>query len=152
MPDTSTSGGAKLRSEINVTPLVDVVLVLLIIFMVVSPLLQRGFDLEVPREIEGPPPRVLEVPDVHRLADQRVARLGEVDPDLVRLAGLEPNFAERRAAQRLADADVGDRALALTGVARRSAQPVAAIAGQALDRASVADESRPVRRQRPARP
>ena len=60
MPDTSTSGGAKLRSEINVTPLVDVVLVLLIIFMVVSPLLQRGFDLEVPREIEGPPPRVLE--------------------------------------------------------------------------------------------
>ena len=37
-----------LRSEINVTPLVDVVLVLLIIFMVVTPLLQMGYDVNVP--------------------------------------------------------------------------------------------------------
>ena len=36
------------RSEINVTPLVDVVLVLLIIFMVITPLLQMGYDVEVP--------------------------------------------------------------------------------------------------------
>jgi len=35
-------GGKGVRSEINVTPLVDVVLVLLIIFMVVTPMLQRG--------------------------------------------------------------------------------------------------------------
>jgi biopolymer transport protein ExbD len=37
------------KSEINVTPLVDVVLVLLIIFMVVTPMLHRGVDLELPQ-------------------------------------------------------------------------------------------------------
>ena len=48
----SVGGKGKINSEINVTPLVDVVLVLLIIFMVVTPLLQRGYDLEVPQAIE----------------------------------------------------------------------------------------------------
>jgi len=37
-----------LKSDINVTPLVDVVLVLLIIFMVLTPLLQMGYDVNVP--------------------------------------------------------------------------------------------------------
>jgi biopolymer transport protein TolR len=41
-------GKGKLQSDINVTPLVDVVLVLLIIFMVVTPLLQMGYDVNVP--------------------------------------------------------------------------------------------------------
>lgn len=36
-------------SEINVTPLVDVMLVLLIIFMVTAPLLQQGVDVNLPR-------------------------------------------------------------------------------------------------------
>lgn len=40
---TSTS-----LSEINVTPLVDVMLVLLIIFMVTAPMLQTGIDVELP--------------------------------------------------------------------------------------------------------
>ncbi len=40
-------GGPK--SEINVTPLVDVVLVLLIIFMVVTPMLQRGKSVTLPK-------------------------------------------------------------------------------------------------------
>ena len=38
-----------LQSEINVTPLVDVVLVLLIIFMVVVPLLLQGYDVDIAR-------------------------------------------------------------------------------------------------------
>jgi biopolymer transport protein TolR len=37
-------------SEINVTPLVDVFLVLLIIFMVTAPMLQQGVDVQLPKE------------------------------------------------------------------------------------------------------
>jgi TolR protein len=36
-------------SEINVTPLVDVMLVLLIIFMVTAPLMQQGIDVNLPK-------------------------------------------------------------------------------------------------------
>ncbi len=39
----------KLQSDINVTPLVDVCLVLLIIFMVVTPLLQNGVSVQIPQ-------------------------------------------------------------------------------------------------------
>jgi biopolymer transport protein TolR len=43
------SRNEKLVSEINVTPLVDVILVLLIIFMVTAPMLQMGIDINLPR-------------------------------------------------------------------------------------------------------
>jgi biopolymer transport protein ExbD len=43
------------RSDINVTPLVDVVLVLLIIFMVVTPMLQRGPAVKLP--VTSNPPK-----------------------------------------------------------------------------------------------
>jgi len=44
-------GGAKggVKSDINVTPLVDVMLVLLIIMMIVAPLLQQGVSLQLPK-------------------------------------------------------------------------------------------------------
>jgi len=38
-----------LQSEINITPLVDVVLVLLIIFMVVVPLMMEGYNVDIPK-------------------------------------------------------------------------------------------------------
>ena len=45
--DTSSSGD-DVKRDINVTPLVDVCLVLLIIFMVVTPMLQQGVDVLLP--------------------------------------------------------------------------------------------------------
>ena len=42
------SGENSVKSDINVTPLVDVCLVLLIIFMVVTPMLQKGVDVALP--------------------------------------------------------------------------------------------------------
>ncbi len=47
-----SGGGGKGRatlSEINITPLVDVMLVLLIMFMVTTPLMQQGIDVDLPR-------------------------------------------------------------------------------------------------------
>ena len=44
---------AGVRSDINITPLVDVVLVLLIIFMVVTPMLQRGKNVELPKAVHA---------------------------------------------------------------------------------------------------
>lgn len=48
-----TSGGSRrskaVLSEINITPLVDVMLVLLIMFMVTTPLMQQGIEVNVPK-------------------------------------------------------------------------------------------------------
>ena len=49
MQFNTDGNGSNLQSEINITPLVGVVLVLLIIFMVVMPLLMEGYDAHVPR-------------------------------------------------------------------------------------------------------
>jgi biopolymer transport protein ExbD len=55
------------RSDINITPLVDVVLVLLIIFMVLTPLMEKEIGVRVPEEVppemlnEPPPPDLTQV-------------------------------------------------------------------------------------------
>ncbi len=46
--DFGNGGAGEFKSDINVTPLVDVCLVLLIIFMVVTPMLQQGVDVLLP--------------------------------------------------------------------------------------------------------
>ena len=51
----STGGGSGgLQSEINVTPMVDIMLVLLIIFMVVTPFLQQGITVALPKQMNNP--------------------------------------------------------------------------------------------------
>jgi len=47
--------GAKVTSDINVTPMVDVMLVLLIIFMVVTPMLQKGISVDMAK-VNNPEP------------------------------------------------------------------------------------------------
>ena len=47
----STGGGGGVQSSPNVTPMIDVMLVLLIIFMVVTPMLMAGFTAEPPQAV-----------------------------------------------------------------------------------------------------
>src|SRR5438045_9560976 len=79
------SGGStgSLTNEINVTPMIDVLLVLLIIFMMVIPMSRKAIDLQLPDPTpdntnSGPPPAqlVLEVlpGNVYRVNSQPVAK------------------------------------------------------------------------------
>lgn len=48
------SDSSGFTSEINVTPMVDIMLVLLIIFMVVTPMLQHGVTVNLPKDLNNP--------------------------------------------------------------------------------------------------
>ena len=62
LPASSSGGGHRARgrrvsttlAEINVIPLVDVMLVLLIIFMIAAPMLQRGVEVSLPKATRSP--------------------------------------------------------------------------------------------------
>jgi biopolymer transport protein ExbD len=91
-------GGSKgVKNDINITPLVDVVLVLLIIFMVVTPMLQRGRDVHLPKahqtgdDKQQADPLVLSITPDHKIwvesveydedkVEARVAQDMQVDP------------------------------------------------------------------------
>jgi biopolymer transport protein TolR len=49
MSNSGSSKGRTTLSEINITPLVDVMLVLLIMFMVTTPLMQQGIEVDLPK-------------------------------------------------------------------------------------------------------
>jgi biopolymer transport protein TolR len=55
MPLAKRDEGSKVSSDINVTPMVDVMLVLLIIFMVVTPMLQKGVSVDMAK-VNNPTP------------------------------------------------------------------------------------------------
>lgn len=68
----NTGGSDQLNAEINVTPLVDVMLVLLIIFMITAPMMNTGVDLDLPQitaqQIEDPQGKlVLSIDKTRRL-------------------------------------------------------------------------------------
>jgi biopolymer transport protein TolR len=90
--------GARARmSEINVTPFVDVMLVLLIIFMVAAPMLTVGVPVELPRTAAGALPAEQEEPlSVTLAADGRVLVMSaEVAPDAL-IPTLRAVAAERQ--------------------------------------------------------
>ena len=71
----STGGSGGPMADINVTPLVDVMLVLLIIFMVTAPILSYPIDIDLPQKSITPPPEVLNPPDPIKL---RIDAAGQV--------------------------------------------------------------------------
>ena len=62
MAFASNSGGGAM-ADINVTPLVDVMLVLLIIFMVTMPIQSVPVDVDLPQKTLNPPPQPKDPPD-----------------------------------------------------------------------------------------
>jgi biopolymer transport protein ExbD len=92
---TGTSAGERLSSEINVTPLIDVLLVMLIIFMVIVPVMPRGLNSALP---SAATPGVAEAAEhpvlvqveqgqtaVRYLVDGVAVERGEVAPRLLEL-------------------------------------------------------------------
>lgn len=98
-------GGSKSKNgaatpEINITPLVDVVLVLLIIFMVVTPAINEGAQIELPK-VMTPDPKTkyinpIEVtiaPDGTTVLEKETIQLSQLKDKLVALHGRDPQRA-----------------------------------------------------------
>ena len=64
-------------AEINVTPLVDVMLVLLIIFIVTSPMLVQGLQVDLPRQTAAPIPQSAKEPVVLTITSDRLILIGD---------------------------------------------------------------------------
>ena len=71
----STGGSGGPMADINVTPLVDVMLVLLIIFMVTAPIMSYPIDIDLPQHSVTPPPEVKNPPEPIKL---RIDAAGQV--------------------------------------------------------------------------
>ncbi len=70
-------GSKGLNSDINVTPLVDVMLVLLVIFMVTAPLLHQGIEVKLPKSVAQNLPTTPEDPLVLSITKGQVYYLNE---------------------------------------------------------------------------
>ncbi len=77
-------------SEINVTPFVDVMLVLLIIFMITAPLMQQGVEINLPKE-ETTPVVIKDIPTVSLKSDRSIFWN---DEEAANLAVLSENLIE----------------------------------------------------------
>ena len=75
MAFSSNSSGGGPMADINVTPLVDVMLVLLIIFIVTAPVMTYPIDVDLPQRVINPPPQLREPPPP---IDLRIDASGQV--------------------------------------------------------------------------
>jgi biopolymer transport protein ExbD len=93
----------EVMSEINVTPLVDVMLVLLVVFIVTAPLLTNAVHVNLPKTAStAPPPQdsikpvQLEVTaDGRYLLEEREVAYAELESELLRLRGENPELKLR---------------------------------------------------------
>jgi len=100
----SSGGPGGIASDINVTPLIDVLLVLLIIFMVIVPVVPKGLDALVPQPPKTPQPpnndtRTIVVSVLHTQGAQAAYKINQDDVArtdlLARLTAIYSNRAER---------------------------------------------------------
>jgi biopolymer transport protein TolR len=122
----STGSSSSPSSEINVTPLIDVLLVLMIIFMVVAPATPRGLDSSIPRG-KAAAPAALPPVVVRLLAGAKGQQLryqvGQADVEADALPGrLRAMFAVRQ-----------DRTTFVQADRRLSYQEVALVVSQARE-------------------
>ncbi len=75
MAFSTGSGKGSPMADINVTPLVDVMLVLLIIFIVTAPVMTYPIDVDLPQRVINPPPQLREPPPP---IDLRIDASGQV--------------------------------------------------------------------------
>jgi biopolymer transport protein TolR len=101
----STGGGGGYSSDINMTPMIDILLVLLIIFMVIVPVTPKGLDALVPQPpkdpTKQPPPsdRTIVVQVIYRPGAAPLYKINETEVNkgdlLARLTEIYANRAER---------------------------------------------------------
>jgi biopolymer transport protein TolR len=100
----TTGGGGGYSSDINVTPMIDVLLVLLIIFMVIVPVVPKGLDALVPQPPKAPqntpqPDRTIVVQVLNRPNNSPTYKINENDVEKrdlqQRLTDIYANRAER---------------------------------------------------------
>lgn len=93
-----TPTAARPVADLNVTPLIDVLLVLLIIFMIILPLSQAGLDVEVPETVSAPQtPRAF---TTHVVAEYSADGVLTVNQEVVPLSRMADRFAEVYASRR----------------------------------------------------
>ena len=101
----SMGGGGSSMSEINVTPMIDILLVLLIIFMVIVPVVPKGLDALVPQPPKNPQTqqqpndRTIVVQVLYRPGQAPAYKINETDVNhgdlLAKLTDIYANRAER---------------------------------------------------------
>jgi biopolymer transport protein ExbD len=101
----TTGGGVSYSSEINMTPMIDILLVLLIIFMVIVPVTPKGLDAMVPQPPKNPQQnsqpndRTIVVQVLHDPGQAPHYKINEIDVTkaelLPRLTQIYANRAER---------------------------------------------------------